>query len=904
MHKWVLGLVLLVPLWVLLACTKDEDPSPVTGLSGSLSFSAVSAVDSDLNDPATASTYRSNNNFAAAQNLVAPVILGGYINSVSTGPAGNSFVAGDTVDLIKVDLAAGQQISLTTEPNDNFTGFENDLDLYLYDATGGNELGSSRKLRGLESIDITPQLAPDTLHTFYLGVGICQPDSTKPICGNWPSGNGTYRAAGNYILQITANAAVASQAVTTGLNLDFVPGDIIVKFKSFAVAVALPDVQTIHPPSGNSVLARPLPSQWTPQITKKWAEIRHLTVKAESARATSLFSLGNTTADRQHALTALRAAQANSATALTNNTSDEIKQQTLSAIEVLNSDPDVLYAEPNYYRYPLLTSNDPYYAEQWHYQLINLPTAWDSTLGSSNVIVAVVDSGVLLSHPDLNGQLLSGYDFVSDITNAADGDGRDSDPTDPGDKSSPSGASSFHGTHVAGTIAALSNNNLGVAGIASNSKLLPVRAIGRDGGNTWDIVQAVRFAAGLENESGTIPAVAAQIINLSLGGDSPSNIEQEIYTEVSNAGIFVVAAAGNNATDSPVYPAAYSGVIAVSAVRNSGEMATYSSYGSHISLAAPGGDADGQVLSTSGDDSSTTMVHSYAYLAGTSMAAPHVSGVIALMKSVNSSLTPNDFDNYLKAGLLSDDLGVPGKDDHYGYGLINAAKAVVAAANGGSGTSAPELAAFPGLLAFGSWKSELSFYLSNRASSAVDALQINGTPTSDLSWLTVRPTSVSAYGLGQYTATLNRSGLTPGRYSGTITLAYTYSFNNSSTQGSRDLPVVFEITSPEDARYRNVGQVYVLLQNTNQTSGQFPSYRATLGAGNYQFNIGFVAPGSYRIYAGTDPDNNNSLCGIAEPCGVYHKIVTVNTGDQVRGIDFSVNFNQSLPAGQQVLRLP
>ncbi len=330
------------------------------------------------------------------------------------------------------------------------------------------------------------------------------------------------------------------------------------------------------------------------------------------------------------------------------------KLETLRLIKQLNANPDVEYAEPNYIRRPLFTPSDPYYQYQLHYPQIRLPQAWDITTGAASVIVAVVDTGVFLAHQDLAGQLVSGYDFISDGANANDGDGIDSNPDDPGD--STVGNSSWHGTHVAGTIAATSNNSIGVAGIAPGARIMPLRALGKQGGTDYDIDQALRFAAGLLNDSMTVPTQAADIINLSIGGAGFSQIVQDLYNDLHSQGIIVVAAAGNENSSVPSYPATYDNVVSVSAVDYQNQRAPYSNFGTSVDVAAPGGDAsvdrDGNgypdgVMSTLVDDSTGTRANSYAFYQGTSMAAPHVAGVAALMKSVNPALTASDFDAFL-----------------------------------------------------------------------------------------------------------------------------------------------------------------------------------------------------------------------------------------------------------------
>jgi serine protease len=314
--------------------------------------------------------------------------------------------------------------------------------------------------------------------------------------------------------------------------------------------------------------------------------------------------------------------------------------------------PEVEYAEPDQIFRPVVTPNDPRYGEQWNYYDtwgINLTAAWDLTTGSSDIVVAVIDTGIT-NHTDLRANTIPGYDFISDVWTANDGNGRDNNPSDPGDwveaNACENGSlpqnSSWHGTHVAGTIGAVSNNGVGVAGINWNSKILPVRILGRCGGSLSDLADAMRWAAGL-----TVPGVSAnpnpaRVLNLSLGG--PGACETTLQQAVNNvmaAGAVVVVAAGNSLADANDFtPANCNGVITVAATDESGDMALYSNYGSTVEISAPGGGLFTGVLSTSNAGLTVPASDDYVYHAGTSMAAPHVTGVVSLMLSRNPSLTP------------------------------------------------------------------------------------------------------------------------------------------------------------------------------------------------------------------------------------------------------------------------
>ena len=373
---------------------------------------------------------------------------------------------------------------------------------------------------------------------------------------------------------------------------------------------------------------------------------------------------------------------------------------TLALVDALRARPDVLYAEPNLVLRTLLTPNDPFYPNQWHYPAIGLPDAWDITTGSVDIVVAVGDTGILYAgdgspatHPDLIGRVLPGYDFISDPAIANDGGGRDPDPYDVGD--APGGQSSYHGTHVAGTIGAATDNGTGVAGVDWSAKLLPVRMLGVGGGSLVDIVEGTLWAAGFFVAGVPNNPTPAHVINLSLGGTAPcSSFTQEAFDRIAsdspNTAIVVVAAGNENADAGFTTPANCGGVIAVGATDYAGERAFYSNYGARIDVMAPGGDTganlsgignDG-VLSVSRNDGSGTF--NYVFQNGTSMAAPHVAGVVSLMKSLAPALSLTQTLAVLTSTarpLTASECARPSGAD-CGAGLIDAAAAVAAVASG------------------------------------------------------------------------------------------------------------------------------------------------------------------------------------------------------------------------------
>ena len=364
-------------------------------------------------------------------------------------------------------------------------------------------------------------------------------------------------------------------------------------------------------------------------------------------------------------------------------------QATIKHIEEL---PEVEYAEPDVIMQHTLTPNDPLYSNQWHYFApttgnygINAPGGWDISTGSSSIFVAVVDTGIT-NHSEFSGRTVPGYDFISYLEVANDGNGWDSDPSDPGDwvaknecyPGSPARNSSWHGTHTAGTIGAASNNSVGVTGINWNSKLLPIRVLGKCGGYMSDIIDGMLWASGLDVSGVPDNANPARVINISLGGTGPCDSTlQNAINSINSNGTIVVASAGNSGTDASSFtPANCAGVITVAATNRNGNRASYSNYGSTIEISAPGGDTSGSVLSTLNTGTQGPAAETYAYYNGTSMAAPHVSGVASLLFSVNPTLTPSQVLQVLQNTATLFPSGSTCTTSTCGSGIVNAGAAL------------------------------------------------------------------------------------------------------------------------------------------------------------------------------------------------------------------------------------
>jgi serine protease len=364
-------------------------------------------------------------------------------------------------------------------------------------------------------------------------------------------------------------------------------------------------------------------------------------------------------------------------------------------MQQIAADPNVEYVEVDRIMKPVFTPNDTHYANyQWHYFEaaggIKADQAWDVTNGSG-VVVAVLDTGIT-SHSDLNANVVAGYDFISDAAMARDGNGRDSNPADEGDwyganecgGTHPGSDSSWHGSHVAGTIGAVTNNGSGVAGVAYGAKVQAVRVLGKCGGYTSDIADGITWASGGSVSGVPANANPAKVINMSLGGGGAcSATYQNAINGAVNRGVTVVVAAGNDNDDASGYtPASCNNVINVASTTRQGGRSSFSNYGSSIDVAAPGSD----IASTVNSGTTTPSSEGYSLMSGTSMASPHVAGVVALMQAkAGGSLTPAQVESTLKSTLRAFPTSI---DRAIGNGIVNA-KAAVDAVGGGTNPPPP-----------------------------------------------------------------------------------------------------------------------------------------------------------------------------------------------------------------------
>jgi serine protease len=817
LFRYLLFLFILL-VFSMTGCNDDDDSSSNrNSLSGRILVGSNTAKDDDVNDVNMEAL--SNDSVYTPQILPNPVILGGYVNQPDFGPDGRSKAIGDKDDFYEAELRAGQTIMLFIGNEDLV---QNDLDLALLDRNGF-VLDASVGDRNTETIVI-------------------------PTDGRYLIQVQALLGASNYVLSIGQSIPVSPLSMR--LTDDFAPNEVIVKWAN---------------PNG----MKQAQSTLTGMKTQSSDPSRNMLFTFATNQARSL-----STSNLKFHTPELRT-----------------KYETWLKIKQLRRHREISTANPNYRRHAMRIPNDTLWNNyQWSHPMINLPQAWDITVGDSSVVVAVPDTGVLLQHPDLQNKFVQGYDFVASRFAELDSDlGIDPNPNDPGDQFP--GGSSFHGTHVAGIIAALSNNNEGIAGVGWQTKIMPIRVLGKGGaGYDYDIEQGIRFAVGLPNDSGIIPNKHADIINLSLGGGLFSSSLQQLMTEVHHLGIFIVASSGNANIDIPMFPASLEGVISVGALDMNKQRAFYSNYGRDLDIMAPGGDSsedlDGNgmpdgILSTIGDDrNSGPLGLEFAYRpeSGTSMAAPHVAGVISLMKAVNPALTPQNFDDLLKSGQITDNLGPDGRDDEFGYGLINAQKAVLAAAEIGGGVlppaAPPLLIINPRALNMGLHQTRAIVTLSNGGDGDLQILSISEDSGGFL--------SIEGNGLGDYFVNLNRNGLPLGTFTAKIRII--------SNVNSLIIPVMWQVGDPNLTGDAGLHYVLLIDKGTLDTVQQI---KASVVNGAYDFHFSDVPTGELIIAAGSDFNNNGFICDDGEACGAYLTLdrpSSINVVGSRRDINFNTGF--------------
>ncbi len=595
--------------------------------------------------------------------------------------------------------------------------------------------------------------------------------------------------------------------------------------------------------------------------------------------------------------------------------SDE--EETLAWIRELRQDPDIASATPNYrMRAQATPALEPAYEwQQWNYDLVQAPAAWQlATTGGDGVTVAVLDTGLYGSpgswHGDLNANVVipdsETVDYVSETYDIDSEPGYDSNPSDPGDLD---GESVYHGTHVAGIVAAAVNDYLGT-GLAYGADLLPVRVLGESGeGSSTDLLAALNWLADSDTPR-------AQVVNMSLGGlPYMSSLYDAIQAGVDQ-GIIYVAAAGNGGASDSSYPAAFDNVLAVSAVAPSGDLASYSNFGDWVDLAAPGGEyssGDGKeqvVYSTSAKvNDSGQLVESWRVLQGTSMAAPHVSAAVALMKSVNSNLTHAQLVSALEAGELTDCDSPCTRTQELGWGILDAGAAVTWALDNVNSSVPLILSSSPSSVTFSTEGQSSETLVLEASGSDTGSVTIESV-TSGAPWLLVDDSSVTGQSGTRFELplTLDAARL-PEDSSERTSVTVTYL---SDEQRTLEIPVTGQQVS--DLELRNAGRHFVLLVDPVPEDGEYATVAqasVVVDAGEYHFSLSLdgVEPGSYLLVAGSDLDNDGRLCHAGEACAEYpaaglREEISVSGDSSVTGLTMTTSYSRPVISGAYEKLLP
>lgn len=830
--------------------SSNAESGPSYSINGRVYPASNTSVDRDTESD-TSFWSTSNNSVSDAQVISNPVVLGGYISGLSGNYDETSSYSKDTSDFFRVYLSAGQKVSLAVFHAASFSSNAVDMEFILRPYSDVGTITDSISISDEGLYSRTVQNSGDYIIELKVRDEVCAPVLYTLSLSDY----------------IVSNAYESVSPVS-----EFIPGEVLIRFKEKDQSASSGDVKRNRTSSA------------------KIAQMTGLSLKGATPGLGQLYSISNQQLDSVLAFDSDMSATANHAM--------QKKWQTLEYIKQLRDRDDIELASPNFIYRTSFVPNDPLFGRQWSLPLINAPAAWELATGAG-VTVAVIDSGVDQDHIDLSNNLLlspssiqsDGYDFISNVDWAGDGDGMDDNPRDL--------SVNLHGQHVAGIIAAEGDNNTGVIGVAYGAKIMPLRALGVDDiGSTVDIANAVLYAAGLANSSGQLPNAAADIINLSLGSSDFDVFLRDAINAAVNQNIFVVAAAGNENTSAPFYPAAYDNVIGVSSVDSDKSKSYFSNYGSYVDVAAPGGKGLGSSQGNGYQERILSTVYANAYLdyQGTSMAAPHVAGVLALMKERKPDLTLAEVNYALEQGFITDDIG---DSNYFGSGLINAAKAVELA----SGLEIPPvLSVVPNSLSFLAGNSHAVLTLSNPGSGIISA----SLSTTD-DWLSIVPQSVDAEGLGEYQIIADHSAIPLNEtLSGALSIAY--QINGGSLQTKSVAVFASNSASEEDS----VGELFVYLlslqdindaeQNNDAFISIFKSTPATRMPGQdyYEFNFTGIPEGDYYLEASTDHDSDNIYFDPGEGVGAYPLLTDpaiIRLGSSLSDMHFDVSFPYQILEG-------
>jgi len=823
--------------------------------SGKMGVAKNTYIDGDTNDPNTPFSPNNGNDNGEWQDLFTPAYVAGFATKAPTGEQGQRFEnESDQGDLYRIGLRKGERISLSIA-NSDLDADGGDLDLWLYNVNNTDTPADSSLGTGSEEMVHAPETGE-----YFLWVWADEGKSNYTLRTGWD---------------------ITSQASTLTVNSEMVTDQVMVGHKP---------VSEFNLTSGPN------------QKSKKYSLDRfntdlQLSRLSSNSDGSALYEITAPYVDMASAFEFPLAERGF-------GISDYRKWVAVLTSKKILREKGVRYAGPNYVSKLHAIPNDYFYPYQWHYKSIDMEKAWDVTKGSKNVVVAVIDSGVA-EVPDLAGNVdySLGFDFVTNsfLSPSGDGDGWDFNARDPGPQGAAGNQRLSHGTHVAGTIGALSNNGIGVAGVNWNVTIMPIRA-GAEGFSCDALDQSLRWSGRLPNATGYLPAKKADIVNMSLGGSAPCPNAQDLINQLRSEGIIVIVSAGNCGWDDsctrlqPMYPASLDGVVSVSATNRADKLAPYSNYGTKIDVSAPGGNSYEDLDSDGIGDliwSTTIARDAYSFQTylrydfpaqGTSMAAPHVAGVAALMKSVFPEMTATDFDYALASGEITDDLarnGLTVRDAEFGYGRINANKAVnwaIGASN--SGQRETFITSSASVLDFGPSETGL---LIDVQKSGPDNIKFT-TWYREHDWVSLEAVNTDANAFGTIRVVVDRSNLQRGQYRSNL---WFEADNKSIVRISINLQVGESVAGQAGSQYALLLDAYTLTPQYWWSGAQISD--------SYNINFSSVVSGYYYLLVGSDMNGDGFICDVGEFCRLYPTendpvLIEINNGNYAIS-----NFTMTVP---------
>ncbi|NNU17582.1 S8 family serine peptidase [Parvularcula sp. ZS-1/3] len=815
-------------------------PGPTQGtINGQLLADAILVVDSDLNDaPAGAS---SNDDTSSAQPINNDAEVRGWVFcSGRTSGSTPCFAGSDQQDYYRAELQTGQRISLTIADFDPNIPDQLDLDLYLYDESG-------------------------TLVTFSFAFSAKIEQIVVPEDGTYFVVADAFAGGSNYILQITPPSSTTPQPIGTMHLKDMAPERLILAQPQLGpLPVEIAEVE------GRRALVRP-------EAGEERARQVHLPVGSLLPPESGPLSLSFA----EEAFGILPEAARDPEYAA--------KLALLHRMKVANAERGGAFFEA--YAYPRMHAVDPPPDPnlQWNLGAVHWQEALEDLEANiadpDRPLVAILDSGVLSAHPKIAPVMVDARDFVPSFI---DGDGFDAEAEEDvvTDEENPGDCFDFHGTHVA-TIATAPRegdpiNGRDMVGGLPFADLMMLK-LGYNQGDrcrliVGDVPAAIRYAAGLTNNSGELPARRADVINMSFGGSSPDSATRAAVEEAAAAGVIIVASAGNSGDDpsenGPNYPASYPEVFSVAATTIDNDRANYSSFYPQVEIAAPGGESstdnngDGLADSVIGgvgrlSNDGTRFVARYALYQGTSMAAPMAASGFAIMKSIYPELTTEQAHRVVEEGLLTEDIADPGRDDETGFGLLDFRKMVDIALQlrADALDLPPDFRLNPPVIDLGNIRETETIEITRAGDPAftIDSLVVS-VEGSDVVVPDPVAETIDAQGFGTYELNIDRNAFEPGEYFGEITVT-------ASNGSSKLIPLSFDI--PEPSLLAETAPARILLERQFEPGTFIQIQELTPGGAGSEFTLEGLSDGFYRLRFTTDMDADGEICDAGELGGTF-----------------------------------